>query len=54
MSGGAGQHGFESHRHGQAAHPEPLLLPDQPAGEPTPILLLVSEACWSHHGITQV
>lgn len=32
LSGGSGQHGSKSHRHRPTAHPEPVLLPDQPAG----------------------
>lgn len=32
-SGGVGQHSFESHRHRPTAHPEPVLLSDQSAGE---------------------
>lgn len=33
ISGGVGQHGSKSHCHRQAAYPEPLILPDQSAGE---------------------
>ncbi|XP_066119674.1 tubulin gamma-2 chain isoform X2 [Saccopteryx bilineata] len=32
LCGGAGQHSLEQDRHRPPAHPEPILLPDQPAG----------------------
>lgn len=35
--GGPGQHSPESDRHRPAAYPEPILLPDQPAGEQAPL-----------------